>query len=55
LSASRAPNNWAAPGRFSTTRFQPSASFMALATMRVTISGGVETEAGTMTRILRDG
>jgi hypothetical protein len=43
------------PGLFSTITFQPSASPSALATMRATMSGGVLTEYGTMTRMIFDG
>ena len=44
-----------APGLFSTTTFQPSASDNAPATMRARISGGVLAEYGTTMRITFDG
>src|SRR5689334_16677900 len=44
-----------APGLFSTTTFQPSASDNALATMRARMSGGVLAEYGTTMRMTFDG
>src|SRR6266550_3309510 len=44
-----------APGLFSTTTFQPSASDKALAMMRARMSGGVLAEAGTTMRMTFDG
>src|SRR6266446_6369759 len=44
-----------APGLFSTTTFQPSASDNALAMMRARMSGGVLAENGTTIRMTLDG
>src|SRR6266851_601368 len=44
-----------APGLFSTTTFQPSASDNALAMMRARMSGGVLAENGTTMRMTLDG